>query len=350
MTTSPPLRILVVRTQNIGDLVCTTPLISCLRQRFPNARIDALATSYTASVLVNNPDIDHVHAYTKAKHRGDGQTVPGVYWGRLKLLWRLRRQHYDYAIIASTGFLRRPLTLTRWVRPRHIIGFVDAARSDKGAIDHPVPSGKPHPMHLVEEMAALLKPLGIDAPMPPMKVVPAPTTVAALRLKLVQQGLSLSEDIVGIHISARKPRQRWPAKHFAALIRALHSERPRAFLLFWSPGDEDNPHHPGDDRKAAAILAETADLPVFGVATEVLDELIAGLSLVSRVVCSDGGAMHIAAALGKPIVCLFGNSDASVWYPWGISHILLQKPSSNVADISVDEVFAAWHHLSGGIA
>jgi len=76
-----------------------------------------------------------------------------------------------------------------------------------------------------------------------------------------------------------------------------------------------------------------------------LGELIAGLSLCERVVCSDGGAMHLAAALGKPIVCLFGRSDAARWHPFGVRYELLQPASLEVRDISVSSVAAALERL-----
>ena len=56
-------RILVVRRDNIGDLVCTTPLIRALRQRYPDARIDALVNSYNLPVVAHNPDLDNAYAY-----------------------------------------------------------------------------------------------------------------------------------------------------------------------------------------------------------------------------------------------------------------------------------------------
>jgi len=118
-----------------------------------------------------------------------------------------------------------------------------------------------------------------------------------------------------------------------------------SFMLFWSPGDENNPLHPGDDNKAKAIMDAAHDLPLLAFPTHTLKELIAGLSLPNTVICSDGGAMHIAAALAKPIVCFFGNSDASVWYPWGVPHVLLQKESFDVNDISVEEALAAYEKL-----
>ena len=62
-----PRKLLVIRRDNIGDLVCTTPLLRSLRQKYPEARIDALVTSYNEPILENNPDVDYVYAYTKAK-------------------------------------------------------------------------------------------------------------------------------------------------------------------------------------------------------------------------------------------------------------------------------------------
>ncbi len=99
-------KILVVRRDNIGDLVCTTPLIAALRSRFPDACICALVNSYNLPVLENNPDIDEVSAYTKAKHRPPGKSIIAIYWDRFRLLLRLRRERFDYAISRPLGFGR----------------------------------------------------------------------------------------------------------------------------------------------------------------------------------------------------------------------------------------------------
>jgi len=63
------------------------------------------------------------------------------------------------------------------------------------------------------------------------------------------------------------------------------------------------------------------------------------------VICSDGGAMHIAAAMGKPVLCFFGDSDATRWHPWGVPYRLLQPPSRDVADVGVESAVAAFDAL-----
>ena len=337
-------KFLVIRRDNIGDLVCTTPLIRALRERFPAARIDALVNSYNAPVLAFNPDLDHVYAYTKAKHRAAGETALGVHLRRMRLLWSLRRQHYDVVILANGGYLPRPLRLARWVAPQSIIGFVPPGAANTGiALGVPIDQ---QPRHEVENIFRLLAPLGVEGPPPGLRVLPDPAQKArAQRLLAAAPWFQAGRETIAIHISARKIPQRWPGERFAALIRRLHDEHDVQCMLFWSPGDEHNPLHPGDDGKAATILNACSDLPVLPYATEQLEELIGGLSLCSAMICSDGGAMHIGAALGLPLVSLFGNSDPVTWRPWGVPHRVLQAPSRDVNDISEDEVVAAFAGL-----
>ena len=68
-------------------------------------------------------------------------------------------------------------------------------------------------------------------------------------------------------------------------------------------------------------------------------------TLADRVICPDGGAMHIAAALGKPILCFFGDSDAMHWHPWGVPYRLLQPDSRDAADISLAAALQAFREL-----
>ena len=134
--------------------------------------------------------------------------------------------------------------------------------------------------------------------------------------------------LIALHISARKPAQRWPIERFAQLAQALHAARGARFLLFWSPGADDHAQHPGDDKQAARLV-----------------ELCAGLPLLACTTNRLGGAMHLAAGLGKPLVCFFGNSGAPRWHPWAVPHELLQPPSRNVVDVSLDDALQAFERL-----
>lgn len=326
-------RILVVRRDNIGDLVCTTPLISALRRRFPDAWIGALVNSYNAPVLRGNPDIDEVFAYRKLKHQEVNDTLLANLRMRYRLIAGLRRKKLDYAVLA--GNAARAKWLVRMLGAKAVVG--PAAAPEGGT---PAAEG----LHEVEITFRLGQAFGIDGIPPPPSVVPDAARVDRVRTAIAER-LPDASTLFGVHISARKPSQRWPIERFAELIRAITRHSGAGVLLFWSPGPGNDSRHPGDDEKARTLELELRSLPVLPVATRDLGDLIAGLSLCSTVVCSDGGAMHLAAALRQPIVCLFGRSEAARWHPWGVPHVLLQPGSRDVRDIGIAEVLEALGRL-----
>lgn len=339
----PTPSILVIRRDNIGDLVLTTPLFEALRRKFPGAFIAALVNSYNRDVLAHNPHLDRVFDYTKASHVPPAARL-GVNFRQAALLWQLRRRKFDYVILPNNGFARRALGMAQWIAPRHIIGFVGDPPETK-SIDMPVPHGDAASLHEVEDIWRLLGPLGITGEIPAATLVPDPARVAAMRSTVPAAVAGGDGPLVALHLSARKERQRWPVENFASLARKLHAEHSARILVFWSPGDENDRAHPGDDGKASRLLATIPDLTIAKIPTTQLADLIAGLSLCDHAVMSDGGAMHIAAGLGKPVVCLFGNSSVRRWHPWHVDHEVLQKDSRDVRDISAEEAAAAYGRL-----
>ncbi len=316
-------KFLIIRRDNIGDLLCTTPLATALRQRYPDAWIGVLTNSYAAPALANNPDIDETLVYEKGKHLPSFGARLKALVRRVALIARLRRLRIDVALLPASGDQRSA------ERFAAMSGAVRVIRAND------VPA---HGSHEVEMSFRCATALGIDGPPPAMTLVAPPVSTMAMPAG--------DGPLIGLHISARKVPQRWPIERFAELAGRLHGDYGARFLLFWAPGAANDPKHPGDDDKAADLVARTSGLPVVAMPTHELSELIAGLSLCDAVVCSDGGAMHIAAALGKPIVCFFGNSDAARWQPWGVPVELLQPKSRDVTDIAVDDAMAAYRRLT----
>jgi ADP-heptose:LPS heptosyltransferase len=294
-------------------------------------------------VLEGNPDLDRVYAYGKAKHRGR-DSLFGTYARRLGLVLELRRERFDYAILAAPGFQPRSLRLARLAGARHVVGFAEGRARAERAIDLAVPYGPPAARHEVEDVLRLLAPLGIAAGSPALRVVPDAALEARMRANVAER-VPGAGPLVALHISARKPSQRWPVERFAALARELHGRAGARFVLLWAPGSERNPLHPGDDEKARALVRMLEGVPAVAVPTFRLAELIAALSACDAAVLGDGGAMHLAAALGKPLVCFFGDSAASRWHPWGVRHELLQPASRDVADVTVEDAAAAFARL-----
>ena len=346
----PLQRILVIRRDNIGDLICTLPLINNLRENYPEAQIDLLVNSYNQQTIEQQPEIDSVYAYTKAKHRLKGQSKLRVYWQRLLLLLRLRHTRYDISILAGSRFSNHALKLAKVINAKHIMAVVPASPIIN-CIDLSILESFDTSLHEVEHCLALLPLLGIKAnPTIAANLYANPTCIKSWQAYLAEQRLyQKSRLTIGIHISARKPSQRWSITYFIDLIQRLHQSYACQFILFWAQGDENNPQHPGDNQKAQAILTAVSDLPVFPFETKQLRDLIAGIDCCDQFICSDGGAMHIAAGLGKPLLCFFGDSNAQQWYPWQVTHQLLQPDSKQVKDISPKMAHAAFTQLQDSL-
>jgi heptosyltransferase-3 len=315
---SRPPRILIIRRDNIGDLACTTPLLAGLRAQLPRAWLGALVTTYNAEVIARNPAVDELFVYEKLKHRSTG--LISHFRSRLGQLSRLRQQRLDCVMVPAPS--PQSLKLARSLKPGQVIA---------------APTTFPARLHEVERTFELARSLGVAGAPGPLQVF-ADGEKASELAQRVGNG-----PFTAVHISARRPAQRWPLERYAALTAQL--ARQGGVMLLWAPGSNDNPRHPGDDEAARQIVALASNPAVVPVATPDLKTLIAALSLARRVICPDGGAMHLAAALGKPVVALFGDSPVNRWRPWGVPYRVVQPESRNLADLALEPVLEALQAL-----
>ena len=344
-----PQKILIVRRDNIGDLVCTTPAIVALRRHYPNAEIAGLVNSYNAEVLRGNPNLDHVFVYQKLKHAGSLVSRLKAIVERLKLIAKLRRWQPDVTILAKASYDRHGLNFARQFGAKNIIGYVpDDLSQAKGLPDINLPAPEFTACHEVQAVNGLLESLGIEDALGPMQVFPNEEAVSKLK-----QQLPRATKRIALHISAREPERRWGNDKFIALANhLLQSQHGRQILLFWSPGKADDPHHPGDDEAAEELLQAVQSNRLIPMPTQNLTELIAALSLCDLFIGTDGGALHLAAALQKPTVVLFENLPTKLnhWYPWQVPSRVVHGERQEVASIKLAAVCEAIASLQDEIA
>ncbi len=314
------LNILIIRRDNIGDLLCTTPLMAGLKEQLKVARLDVVTNAYVAPVLKGNTFIDTLYVYHKLKH---GHTsFFKVIVERLKLIFHLRQYHYDCIL----AFDARALNLTRFLRKTKVLSpMIDWTNQTE-----------------VERAWELGQRMGL-------KGLPGPLT---LPLHLYDPSSDKkNSQTIGIHISARRIKQQYPITKWAKLIRKLHDMNPKlTFHIFWSPGDLKNPMHPGDDEKADTLKNTLKNLPIQFISTPTLESLIGALQRCGSMIMSDGGAMHMAAALNRPIIALFGDSNSKRWRPWGVPYTIMQSETGDVKDIEPSKITEAWLHLIHSIS
>jgi len=309
------LNILIIRRDNIGDLLLTTPLFRALKTQLKINRLDLLTNTYSAPVIKGSPFIDDLYTYQKLKH-GNINFFEALLQ-KIYLIFKLRKNHYDYIL----AFDRRAEHLARYLNKDLIL----------------TPKETWFNFSEVERVWLLGKKLGIKGDPGLLDLPPNlynPTNNKRDKFS------------IGIHISARRSRQQYPIVKWVLLINKLHEANSKLrFNIFWSPGREKNPTHPGDDKKANTLKKELKNLPVRFVPTPTITSLINSMKICGSMIMADGGAMHIAAALNIPIIALFGDSNPKRWRPWGVKFKILSNKSQDVKDIKVDQIFKAWSNM-----
>jgi heptosyltransferase-3 len=328
------MRILVIRRDNIGDLVCTTPLLAMLRKAQPQAEIAVLANSYNAPVLRGNPDVSKVYAYTKLKHRGSVSALATL--GRsAKLYLDLRAARFDWAILAGGNCTPQMLAAGRRSGAKQLIAYRPRDDADARRIDVCLDPAK-EPRHEVLDTAALGAPLGASGEPGPLRVFASPRDAGKTSLPIIAVSLGARDD------------KRWPGERFAALCDGLRRRFSEAqILLLWPPAEALAATRSDDAVVAEALLAGGPPRTV-GRATARLEDLIDGLASASLVISVDGGAVHLAAALGKPVVGLYANRPEVYkrWYPWKVPNRVVVSPRAKVAEIDPDAALEATVELA----
>lgn len=336
--------VLFIRRDNIGDLVCTTPAIRAFRLRYPGARIAVLVNSYNAEAVKGNPDIDEVFIYEKGKHSDKSRIRLAL--SNLGLIAKIRAAVFDASIACSYNYSKRLERYALLTGAKRRVGYVrEAGKASK--LFYNVQVAEPEDtVHEVEAMMGLVRPLGVEGPAPKLFIAPDREELARARAYLKRISPGFDKGLAAFQISSRKPQNRWPKERFKELGDMITRELGLKVMLLWAPGGPDNPLHPGDDDKAEWLLANMEHRPL-AYRTQKLSELVAALSLSDIVVTSDGGAMHVAAALDKPILTIWGSTDKKRWSPWGVDYRLLQKDTGKAESIGSEEAFAAFKDLYG---
>jgi len=321
MSTPPhqsPLRILVRSTNWLGDAVLSTPAMLRLRERFPDAAITLLTADKLADLWPGHPAVDSVIPFAR------GESA----WS---IASRLRPHRFDLALL----FPNSPRSaLEAWLAriPRRIGGswpwrnalLTDVVPDHPGSVpmvrrtpreirqilsrpDAPPNWGLPAPnssAHHIHQYLRLLQPLGGNpAPLAPRIDVPPET------LRLTRQRFDLDPAFrwIGLNAGAEfGPAKRWPVEHFQSLARQLAPLPGIGLILFGGPADVPLAHSiaqglPGTVR----ILAGQTRL----------GELAAALQSCRMVVTNDTGPMHLAAAVGTPVVVPFGSTSPELTGP-----------------------------------
>jgi heptosyltransferase-2 len=276
--------VLVIRYSALGDVVLATSVLDPLRARFPDARIEWVTSPALAPLLEGLPGIARVHRLGRGGLR-EALDLAVVLRGRFDLAVDLQNKVKSAIVARAAG--RRQLVFRRRT-PAH------AALAALG-VDPPMRG--PHATRLY---ADVLRPVGIEGPgRTQVALPPASRDAAAAALS------DAGRPRVAVAPGASRATKLWPPERFAAVADALAADGA-SIVLAGGPSDTDATAR---FRKAcrAPIAADLTDLPVDGLA--------AGIAAVDLLVACDSGPVHLATAVGTPVLAVFGPTSSERWGP-----------------------------------
>ena len=294
-------RILIINLAFIGDVLLSTPVARALRERYPGAVIDMLVIPLAAPIARGNPYVDNVWEYDK---RGKHKNARNL-WALIRFL---RSQHYDLAV--ATNFALRGALLAWASGIRYRVGY-DAQHAG-WFLTHIASARRPVVRHEAENYLDVLKPLGISTDDTSLALKLDPGDVAALPAKVNRDK---SRPLVLICPVGSYWQKSWTTAGFGELIRRL-VPAAECYLI----GAR---HEAG---KLTQINKSAGDLAGELAGTLTLGELAALIAEARLLITVDTGPMHIANAVGTPVVALFGPTDPRGWGPRGPRDIVLQRP------------------------
>ena len=287
-------RILVVAPSWVGDALLSQSLLTLLKQRNPDATIDVLAPAWALSIFRRMPQVTD----TIESPFAHGELALRK---RMRLGRDLRARRYDLAYVLPNSFKSALVPLFARVPQR--IGFVGEARglllTDARALD------KRALPRMVQRFASLAgasgTPVAADLPAPRLHVDPDERNRLFAELGLVRPAR-----LVCLCPGAEYgPAKRWPAEYFGELAKALAA----AGHAVWAVGSA------GERGLGETIRASSAGALINLCGRTTLDQAVVVLSAADMVVTNDSGLMHVAAALDRPLVALYGSSSAEFTPP-----------------------------------
>ena len=319
-------RALVIKLRHHGDVLLASPVFTVLKNHAPQIEIDALVYADTAPMLTLHPAIAQVHGIDRGwKKLGAFARLSA----ELALFQRLRERRYDLVVHLTEH--PRGAWLTRLLGARCSVAPKLSGKPKfwPASFSHLYAQPLNARRHMVERNLDALRRIGIRPAADERRLTlvagaQADSRVAAL---LRQHGLA-GRDFVHFHPASRWLFKCWPAESNAELIRQLHAAG-RRIVLTAAP----------DAREAAfvdAILAQ-AGVPVVNLAGQLGFKELAALSSRARLfVGVDSAPMHIAAAMGTPVVTLFGPSGELEWGPWGVANRIVTSDAHPCRPCGID--------------
>lgn len=294
-------RILIVRTDRIGDVLLSTPVIKALRETYPQAYIAMMVSPYAKEIVEGNPYLDEVIIYDKdGKHKS---------WQRsMKFALRLKKKKFDLAIVLHPT--NRVHLLTFFAGIPHRVGYdkkLGSLLTER--LMHQKHLGQKHEL---EYNLDLLRHLGIEINDKNLFMPVNSEVQRWARDIFSREGVKEGDKILAVHPAASCPSKVWPVERLAAVSDELAGKYGLKIVVVSGPKDI---------AKAEALIKNMKSQAIDLSGRTSLSQLAAVLERCALFISNDSGPVHLAVAVGIPVISIFGRNQRGLspvrWGPLG---------------------------------
>jgi ADP-heptose:LPS heptosyltransferase len=330
--TFDPRNILVIDFGQLGDVVLSLPALAAIRKKFPRARISVAVGKPGAEVVQLSGHANETLVVDRVALR-DGFKPLSVL--RLfQLVKEVRKQQFDFVIDLHS------------LSETNLLGFLSGApkrlyaRRPGRSLDV-LANFRPRPpvetdhrtRHLIDRYLDVLIPLGIEQADRLPALQTRPNDGAALARVLLKAKADAGAPLVGLFPGAGHPSRRWPLEQFASLADFLIRNDQVKVLVFLGPEEREFVKDIRRQFPAGSVILDQLTIP----------QLAAAQARLAAFVSNDTGPMHLASAVGTPVVLLLDKRAPESYLPQGDRHRVIY--SSVISDITVEEVYAATREI-----
>ncbi|MDQ2799618.1 MAG: glycosyltransferase family 9 protein [Armatimonadota bacterium] len=296
-------RLLIVKTSSIGDVIHALPIVQAIKEAAPHLTLGWVVRRRCADVLRGNPVIDHLYVMPDKPSLGELRALRG----------ELRAGRYEMALDMQGLLLSGLVT---WLSGAPVrLGWDRNREANALFLTHPIIPGKGQMRHEVDLLYGFAEMLGVQTAH--ADFTPQPYLASEGLVRAEEWLAALLQPRIALNVGASRAYKRWPVERWAQVAQALTAQGRGVVFV-------------GDKNDAEIVAQITPSLTAGYVdlaGKTTLRELASVLAACDLLVTADTGPMHIAVAVGTPVIAIFGATDPARHGPYGARNVVLHDPA-----------------------